>query len=798
MQLGPADRTAAPLAAALTGLAARPPAFPLLALWLLVTPLPVAGEPEELVARGAKIYASLCVGCHGPQGEGVADRYDETLYGTRSVESLARLIHRTMPEPAPEQCVDEDANAVAAYIHGAFYSPEARARLRPPRVELARLTNRQLQESVADLAARFARGKPATTAGGLRAEYFQSKGMNKKDKRVFDRVDPAVDFDFGDGAPGEGIEPDQFSIAWQGSLRVPDTGDYELRLSTPNGARLYVNTDPRAGDANLRDDSDARRHTASLDLWVSSGGELRTATTRVFLLGGRSYPLRLDFFKYKEPRASVRLEWRPPHGVWSVLTGEHLSPDTSPAVVVLATPLPPDDGSHGYPRGSSVSKDWQEAITRAALEAAQQVVARLPTLSGVPEQATDRAERLEQFAATFAARAFRRPLTEELHARYVRAPFRSAPDLETAVKRVVLLVLTSPRFLYPELGEPLDDWTVAGRLALGFWDSLPDAELEAAAARGALRTPEQVREQAERMAADPRARQKLREFLHHWLALEETDHLDKDPLTYPGFDEALAADLRASVDRFLEQVVWSETSDYRQLLLADYLFLNPRLARFYGATPPPDDTFQPVTFEPEHRAGLLTHPYLLAAHSYHRSSSPIHRGVFLTRNILGRFLKPPPMAIEFMDDRFDPSLTMREKVTELTRSATCMACHTTINPLGFSLEHFDAAGRFRTTDNDKPVDATADYTTPDGEVIPLRSPRDLARHAATSPDAHRGLVRQMFQHLVKQAPAAYGPDTLSQLTDGFARSEFHLRRLFLDINLLAATHGLATPPQAHQ
>jgi mono/diheme cytochrome c family protein len=798
MRLRPAHRTAGPLAAARPGLAARPPAFPLLALWLLVTPLPAGAEPEELVARGAKIYTTLCVGCHGPQGEGVADKYDETLYGTRSVESLARLIHRTMPEQAPGECVDEDAHAVAAYIHGAFYSPEARARLRPPRVELARLTNRQYRESVADLAGSFARRQPATTSGGLRAEYFQSKGMNKKDKRVFDRVDAAVDFDFGTGAPGEGIEPDQFSVAWQGSLRAPDTGEYELRLSTPNGARLYVNTDLRAGDANLRDDSDARRHSASLDLWVSSGGELRTATTRVFLLGGRSYPLRVDFFKYKEPRASVRLEWRPPHGVWSVPGAEHLSPDTSPAVVVIATPLPPDDGSLGYPRGSSVSKDWHDATTRAALEAADQVVARLPSLSGVPENAPDRAERLEQFAATFAGRAFRRPLTDELRERYVRAPFRSAPDLETAIKRVVLLVLKSPRFLYPELGEPLDDWTVASRLALGFWDSLPDAALEAAASRGALRTPPQVREQAERLAADPRARQKLRAFFHDWLALEETDHLDRDPVTYPGFDEALVADLRASVDRFLDQVVWSEASDYRQLLLADYVFLNQRLARFFGTEPPPDDTFQPVTFEPEHRAGILTHPYLLAAHSYHRSSSPIHRGVFLTRNILGRFLKPPPMAIEFMDDRFDPSLTMREKVAELTRSDTCMACHTTINPLGFSLEHFDAAGRFRTIDNGKPVDASADYTTADGEVVPLRSPRDLAHHAANSPDAHRGLVRQMFQHVVKQAPAAYGSDTLTRLEDSFTRSAFHLRRLFVDINTLAALHGLEAPTQAHQ
>ena len=128
------------------------------------------------------------------------------------------------------------------------------------------------------------------------------------------------------------------------------------------------------------------------------------------------------------------------------------------------------------------------------------------------------------------------------------------------------------------------------------------------------------------------------------------------------------------------------------------------------------ERIRPVKFDPAQRAGIFTHPFLLSAFSYHKCSSPIHRGVFLTRNVLGRSLKPPPMAIEFMDDHFDPSLTMREKVTELTSKRACMSCHSTINPLGFSLENYDAVGRFRTTDNNKPVNAESDYSTADGET----------------------------------------------------------------------------------
>jgi hypothetical protein len=361
---------------------------------------------------------------------------------------------------------------------------------------------------------------------------------------------------------------------------------------------------------------------------------------------------------------------------------------------------------------------------------------------------------------------------------------------EMAVKRVVMLVLKSPRFLYPELGEGKDDHTVATRLALALWDSLPDRALFEAATRGELRTVQQARDQARRMLEDPRAKAKLREFFDHWLAVEEAEDITKDPQTYPDFDEAVLADLRASLERFVEHVVWSESSDYRQLLLADYLFVNPRLAKFYGAEAPGADEFVPVKFDPSQRAGIFTHPFLLSAFSYHKSSSPIHRGVFLTRNVLGRFLKPPPMAIEFMDDRFDPSLTMREKVTELTSKQACMSCHVTINPLGFSLENYDAVGRFRTMDNDKPVNAESDYTTSDGEVVKLRGARDLAEHAAASEEARLGFVRQMFQHSIKQAPVAYGPDTLKKLDAAFTGSNYHVRDLLVEIAATSSAYAV--------
>jgi hypothetical protein len=217
------------------------------------------------------------------------------------------------------------------------------------------------------------------------------------------------------------------------------------------------------------------------------------------------------------------------------------------------------------------------------------------------------------------------------------------------------------------------------------------------------------------------------------------------------------------------------------------VYVNGRLAKFYDVAAPPDDGFVPVAIDAEHRAGVLTHPLILAAFSYHRSSSPIHRGVFLTRNVLGRTLRPPPMAIEFMDDRFDPSLTMREKVTELTGKAACMGCHATINPLGFSLERFDAVGRLRTHDNRKPVDPVADYMQPDGRMVRLTGARDVARLAAESPEARRGFVRQLFQHTWKQSPEAFAPGLLARLDEGFAAGECHIRNLWVEVVVQGVT-----------
>ena len=297
-------------------------------LLLLVTcllPWDAIGQPD-----GRKIYAVHCASCHGAKGEGVADEYEKPLWGNKSVDSLARYIHKSMPEEKEDAVVDEDARAVARYIHDAFYGPAAQARNRPQRIELLRLTNNQYRQSAADLIESFKRPQTITTNRGLRGRYFNVEKMNKEKESVLERVDPAIDFDWGTGVPAEKINQEGFSIRWAGSLLAPQTGLYQFRVKTHNSALFLLNS--------FRGDDDK---SAFIDAYVNSRNKLHEKTGRMFLLGGRGYPLYLRYFTYKEKLASLRLEWKPPHGIWEPIPNEYLMPEVVDTVTVVEAPFPP-------------------------------------------------------------------------------------------------------------------------------------------------------------------------------------------------------------------------------------------------------------------------------------------------------------------------------------------------------------------------------------------------------------------------------------------------------------------------
>ena len=703
------------------------------------------GKPAKTTPpAGEDLFAARCAPCHGQKGVG-GPGYKGPLTGNRSVEDLTKYVTASMPPgkgtPAPQ------AKAIAIYMSGAFYSPLAQAKNKPPRVEMARLTVKQFKNAVADLMGYSAPVAPDGPERGLRGEYFKSRDLDAK-QRVVNRVDPQVRFDFGTDGPVPGqFDPHNFSAAWTGSVLAPDTGDYEFVVRTEQGCKLFVN----GWDKPL------------IDAWVKSGNETEFRGT-IPLLGGRAYMIRLEFSKATQgvndddkkkgkpaPRAYVELLWRRPKRVAETIPAYDLFPKDVPPVYVVDNPFPADDRSVGYERGVAVSKEWDDAVTAAALEVADAFAKRHPK---------------KEDCAWFVERAFRRPLDPATKALYVDKQFEGRTP-EAAAKRVVLMALLSPRFLYREVG-PKDPWTVASNLSFGLWDTLPDDALRKAAGDGKLKTRADAEAQANRMAQDPRAWNKLRDFLLLWLRVDEIPDIVKNAKRFPEFDAAVAADLRTSLEFFLADNGW----DYQKLMLSPEVVLNGRLSKLYGGGLPPDAPFQRV--EDKDRAGVLTQPYLMARLAYSEGSDPIHRGVLVVRNVLGRVLAPPPAAFAPLAASVHPDFTTRERVALQTSPKMCAGCHGLINPLGFAFERYDALGRLRDKDGAKAVDSTGGY-----KGAKFADARDLAKYLAGSDESHAAFVEKLFQNLVRQPVRAYGPRTLPDLQASFEKGGYNVRNLMV-------------------
>jgi hypothetical protein len=729
---------------------------------------------EELLKAGQQIYQKRCAACHGMSGEGVAKHYKKPLVGASTVAELSELISETMPEDDPDACEGQDAVAVATYIHGAFYSKQTRL----PRRKLARLTGPQLRQSLADLYARFVGVAKYSDKAGLFGEYFDGSNP-RRDKRKIERIDAKIDFDFGDKSPGEGIKAEDFSIQWTGGLKVGVTGRYEFITRSTCSFVFYLEAYDREFVNN----------------YVQSGDKTEFRRS-IVLTAGRVYPLKIQFRqrkrKTKQPPARISLSWIPPYGVEQLIPARNLVAETVPPSFALQAKLPPDDRSYGYERGIAIDRQWDDSTTAAAIEfaqiAADELWPRYKRSHG--KDSNEKRSGLRGFLTDVIEAAFRGPMDETARKRYVDTQIAASKDDAEAIRRSLLVALKSPRFLYPLLDQNRpQSQRAANRLALTLYDSLPaDAWLIQQIQNEKLNSEKDIRAATQRMLLDFRARGKTREMLYAWMDLSHIDEIDKDAETFPGFDAKLVSDLRESMDVFLDEVVWGDASDYRRLLQADWTYTNARLHKFFGATwqPASERGGMQKSVLADQRAGLIAHPYLMSRLAYRDSTSPIHRGVFVIRNMLGRTLRPPQEAFTPLSPKLHPKLTTRERIALQTSPKNCQICHAKINAMGFTLENFDAVGRFRLKEKDRAIDVAGFYTARNGKQIEIGGPRALANYLANSKDAHRAFVDRAFEHFVKQPAAAYGEGTLDSLIESFSKNGFSIRKLLVEIAVVAA------------
>jgi hypothetical protein len=335
-------------------------------------------------------------------------------------------------------------------------------------------------------------------------------------------------------------------------------------------------------------------------------------------------------------------------------------------------------------------------------------------------------------ALALASRAWRRPLRDseeqELRSFYTRSRESFDLDHRRALRTLIARILVAPDFLYrlekPEevsKADPLDDYELASRLSFFLWSSVPDAELLRAAAAGELTHPANLSAQVKRMLADPKARRIATEFFGQWLGFYRFDqHRGVDAKRFPEFTEDVKSAMYDEAISFFQYVI-QRNRPVREMVSADYTFLNQALAKHYGIDKDVRSAGGVELVEgAAHRGGLLRLGAVLTATSAPLRTSPVKRGDWVLRRVIGAPTPPPPPNVTKLpsDDKAFGDQTVRQRLEAHRRNPTCASCHSRIDPLGFPLEHYDAIGRWREEYSaGKPIDdrsTLADKTEIDG------------------------------------------------------------------------------------
>jgi hypothetical protein len=397
------------------------------------------------------------------------------------------------------------------------------------------------------------------------------------------------------------------------------------------------------------------------------------------------------------------------------------------------------------------------------------------------------------FITSFGQRAFRRPLLTDERARMlsVYQTARAQLDFKGAIGTVMETVLLAPQFMYRvEFGknvanqpgiEAVDSWGIASRLSYFLWGSMPDAALFDAARAGALQTREQVRAQAERMFDNPRTHVVVRHFHDYWLELLNIDGQGKDPAVFPDYNAQIGSLLRRQTEAFAEHVYFDPRGDLTGLLTAPFNMMNETLAKYYGVTGPVGDQFVKLDLDPARNAGLLTQGSITSWNATANRTHPILRGKFVREKLLCNALPNPPDNI--VDNRGsvnNPNATERERLAAHRNNASCAACHTLMDPIGFGLENFDASGRWRNLEGGKPVDASGEITGTD-VAGPFVGPIELAKKLAQSQDVEKCLVSNWSLFAKGRPETKEDACGTQSLVQQFRTSGRNLRELLLSM-----------------
>jgi hypothetical protein len=403
----------------------------------------------------------------------------------------------------------------------------------------------------------------------------------------------------------------------------------------------------------------------------------------------------------------------------------------------------------------------------------------------------DEGECARAILSSLMRRAYRRPIDEADLEKPMQLFQQGAAQggFEAGVEMALCGVLINPNFLFHIERDPagvpaatsyrISDVELASRLSFFLWSSIPDDELLDLAMRGELSKPEMLEVQVRRMLQNGRSRSLATNFAAQWLHLRNLESITPDLRLFPDFDDNLRQAFRRETELLFQSIV-EEDRNALDLLRADYTFLNERLAKHYGIPHIYGSRFRRVELAPEmKRGGLLRQGSILMVTSYATRTSPVLRGKWVLDNLLGSPPSPPPDNVPALkDNTVSGALSVRARLAEHRANAACAVCHDAIDPIGFSLENYDAVGRWRTLEEGKPVDATGGL--PDGSTFD--GVDGLEQALLDRPDVFlHTLVEKLLTFALGRGIEPYDAPAVRHIVREAGRHDYRFSALILEI-----------------
>ena len=472
-----------------------------------------------------------------------------------------------------------------------------------------------------------------------------------------------------------------------------------------------------------------------------------------------------------------------------------------------AAQFPPEDFINGFKnqiQGQSLSPLLAENYATAAENLAAAAVRRQAKelVFCKPASPADSVCR-EQFIRQFGRRAFRRPLEPEEQIRYSRlfsAEAKRGNNFWSGIEATVEAMLQSPNFLFHLERTTNPKWKAyarAARMSYFFWDTTPDDETLLQAQTGKLDDAAGMERLARKMLASDRSKTGFEEFISQWFRFDRVTNQLKDRRLFPMFTRELALAMNEETRRFLHQLVWNE-ANFMEFVSASYSFLNADLAALYKF-PVPDEPFAKVNFPVDSmRSGVLTHGSVLVQTSKPVETSPTARGLFVREQLLCQHVPQPPPGVNtnLPEVREDRPMTNRDRLAEHLTNESCASCHKLIDPIGFGLEKFDAAGGYQekfmahaVRDRKDDSKAKLDVELPidiTGSVAGLRNsefqnPRQLGKILSESDACRACVVKQVFRYCLGRTETRADQPVLDQAMAAFTGSQFKLKELMIAV-----------------